>query len=102
MTAKEFIYNRSQELSEAIDNGYDLRLSEPDILYWMEKYADYKAKKLPIHNVSKRTFTSNCKEVEDVGERLHNFMDKHQLAKIGTFNQKLRMLVADIFNEYGC
>lgn len=52
MTAKEFIYSRSQELSEAIDNGYDLRLSEPDILYWMEKYAEYKAKKLPIHNVS--------------------------------------------------
>lgn len=54
MTAKEFIYSRSQELAEAIDNGYDLRLSEPDILYWMEKYAEYKAKKLPIHNVSNR------------------------------------------------
>lgn len=54
MKAKEFIYSRSQELAEAIDNGYDLRLSEPDILYWMEKYAEYKAKNLPIHNVSKR------------------------------------------------
>ena len=53
MKAKEFIYSRSQELAEAIDNGYDLRLSEPDILYWMEKYAEYKAKNLPIHNVSK-------------------------------------------------
>jgi len=52
MKAKEFIYSRSQELAEAIDNGYDLRLSEPDILYWMEKYAEYKAKNLPIHNVS--------------------------------------------------
>ena len=52
MTAKEFIYRRSQELAEAIDNGYDLRLSEPDILYWMEKYAEYKAENLPIHNVS--------------------------------------------------
>lgn len=52
MTAKEFIYSRSQELAEAIDNGYDLRLSEPDILYWMEKYAEFKVKNLPIHNVS--------------------------------------------------
>lgn len=51
MKAKEFIYSRSQELAEAIDNGYDIRLSEPDILYWMEKYAEYKAKNLPIHNV---------------------------------------------------
>lgn len=55
MKAKEFIYSRSQELAEAIDNGYDLRLSEPDILYWMEKYAEYKAKNLPIHNVVRRS-----------------------------------------------
>lgn len=64
MTAKEFIYSRSQELAEAIDNGYDLRLSEPDILYWMEKYAEYKAKKLPIHNVVEQseqlTQTEKC------------------------------------------
>lgn len=44
MNAKEFIYNNSKELSEAIDNGYDLRMSEPEILYWMEKYAAMKLK----------------------------------------------------------
>ena len=42
MDAKEFIYHRSQELAEAIDNGYDLRMSEPDILYWMESYSKFK------------------------------------------------------------
>jgi len=52
-----------------------------------------------IADVSNRTFTETS---QDVAERLHNFMDKHQLAKIGTFNKKLRMLVADILNEYGC
>jgi len=59
-------------------------------------------KAFAIHSVTKRTFKPTSKVVEDIAEQLHNFIDKYQLAKIGTFNKKLRQLIADTLNKYGC
>jgi len=41
-TAKEFLINNDKLISEAIEEGYDIRLSEEGILNAMEKYAEYK------------------------------------------------------------
>ncbi len=38
MTAKEFLIANSDKISEAVENGYDIRLDEDEILGWMEKY----------------------------------------------------------------
>lgn len=42
--AREFILENSKDHSEAIDNGYCIKMDEPEILEWMEKYAQFKLK----------------------------------------------------------
>ena len=52
MNAKDFILNNSKAFSKAVDQGYDIRMDENEILDSMEKYAQYKAENLPISDVS--------------------------------------------------
>lgn len=51
MNAKDFILENDEEAREAVFNGYDLRMSELELLEWMEKYAQYKAENLHISGV---------------------------------------------------
>jgi hypothetical protein len=54
MKAKEFILSESKAFRDAVDNGYDIRMDEKEILYWMERYAEYKAENSPISDVVNR------------------------------------------------
>lgn len=47
--AKHFIEINSKEFSEAIYNGYDIRMDEDEILEWMQKYANSEVEKLNLH-----------------------------------------------------
>lgn len=51
-TPKQFLIQNSKRISEAIDNGYDVRLNEDEILMWMEKYSEYKIAKLKLEHVN--------------------------------------------------
>ena len=42
MDAKTFLLKNSPEIQEAVGNGYDIRMAEDEILYWMEQYAQSK------------------------------------------------------------
>lgn len=42
MNAKEFILRHSEKFREAVDNGYDIRMDEEEILEWMERYRSAK------------------------------------------------------------
>ena len=50
--AKQFIIENSEQFSTAIDNGYDIRMTEAEIFEWMQKYADSEVKKLNTPDVS--------------------------------------------------
>lgn len=41
LTAKEYLIANDKSISEAIEQGYDIRLSEDEILNAMEKYSEY-------------------------------------------------------------
>lgn len=38
---KEFITNTNEYFNDAVENGYDIRMEEPEILKSMEDYANY-------------------------------------------------------------
>lgn len=46
MTACLFILKNSEKHREAVDNGYDIRMDEPEILQWMESYHKESSKEL--------------------------------------------------------
>lgn len=45
-TAREFLIKNDKLISDAIEEGYDIRLSEEGILNAMEKYAEYRCKNM--------------------------------------------------------
>jgi len=49
---KEFLIKKYKFISDAVDNGYDIRLNEDEILMWMEKYSEYKIAKLKLEHVN--------------------------------------------------
>ena len=65
MKAKEFILSESKAYRDAVDNGYDIRMDEKEILYWMERYAEYKAENLPISPVVGQSEQLVCDHPED-------------------------------------
>jgi len=40
----EWICQNDKDFNEAKLHGYDLRMEESEIIYWMKKYADYKSR----------------------------------------------------------
>jgi len=46
--AKQFIVDNSKKHSEAVGYGCDIRMTEPEILEWMQKYADSEVKNLTL------------------------------------------------------
>ena len=55
MTARDFLIENSDKISEAIEKGYDIRLDEDKILYWMERYKnDTKVEPLSYKEIKAR------------------------------------------------
>lgn len=48
MNAKQFILSNSPKFREAVENGYDIRMEEEEILEWMERYRSAKMKTVQL------------------------------------------------------
>jgi hypothetical protein len=48
MTAKEFIIQNSPKFSEAVENGYDIRMDEDEILDFMQRFRDAAPKSVQL------------------------------------------------------
>ena len=57
--AKQFILENSEEFSKAVDNGYDIQMTEDEILYWMEKYSVNEIKNY-IHKTTVPVYHKHC------------------------------------------
>lgn len=46
--AKQFIIDNDSYYAGAVERGYDIRMSESEILEWMQRYADNEVKNLAL------------------------------------------------------
>lgn len=60
MNAKEYLMNTDEKIYEAVINGYDIRLEEPELLAKMELYAEYKLNNLLKPDVMVRSEQLPC------------------------------------------
>ena len=88
-SAKEFLIRTDKKIREAVNNGYDIRLDESEILKKMEEYANFK---LNMHIVVGSLPTEE-QEDREVKKRLYEWYGK------GKNPQKLGFSMGF---KYGC